>query len=179
MVDTRDLKSLSFYNCAGSNPALGKLIIIIIKLKLNLMSILKLIIHPNKILRKKTKKIKYFNNKINIYIKNMFDTMNYYNGIGLASNQVNINKSLIVIKINKKKLILINPKIIKKKQKINYKESCLSIPNKIYITKRYNIIKIKTNDKKGKLLKLNFKGLLSICVQHEIDHLRGKLIIDF
>ncbi len=143
------------------------------------MSILKLITYPNKILRKKTNKIIKFDNKLNKNINNMFDTMNYYNGIGLASNQVNINKSLAVINIKNNKLILINPKIIKKKQKIKIKESCLSIPNKIYITTRYNYIIIKTNNNKGKILKLKFKGLLSICTQHEIDHLKGKLIIDF
>ncbi len=143
------------------------------------MSILKLITYPNKILTRKTKKIKNFNKKIVKNIIDMFDTMKYYNGIGLASNQVNINKSLIVININNYKLILINPKIIKKKQIIKTKESCLSIPNKIYNTKRYNIIKIKTKNKKGKIFKLKFKGLISICIQHEIDHLNGKLINNF
>ncbi len=140
------------------------------------MSILKIITYPNKILNKKTQKIKKFNKKLIKYIKNMFDTMNYYNGIGLASNQVNINKSLIVINLNKNKLILINPKIIKKKKIIETRESCLSIPNKIYTKKRYNLIKIITNNIQGKKFKLQFKGLISICIQHEIDHLKGKLI---
>ncbi len=151
----------------------------VIILKYKQMSILKLIFHPNKILRKKTNKVKIFNYKLKKNINDMFDTMYYYNGIGLASNQVNINKSIIVINLNKKKkTILINPKIIKKKFKIKTNETCLSLPNKIFITKRYNEIHIKTYNLYGKKLKLKFKNLMSICIQHEIDHLNGKLIID-
>ncbi len=142
------------------------------------MNILKLIIYPNKILRKKTKKVKVFNNKIKQNVINMFNSLKYYNGIGLASNQVNINKSLVVINYNNNKIILINPKIIYKKKKIKTKESCLSIPNKIFKTKRYNKIIISTYNLNGKKLKFKYKNLISICIQHEIDHLKGKLIID-
>ncbi len=142
------------------------------------MNILKLIIYPNKILRKKTNKVKIFNKEIKKKIKNMFNTLKFYNGIGLASNQVNINKSIIVINHNKKKIILINPKIILKKNKIKTKESCLSIPNKIFNTIRYKEIIISTYNLNGEKLISKYKNIISICIQHEIDHLKGKLILD-
>lgn len=146
------------------------------------MSILDLLIYPNKNLRKKTKKVKIFNKKIKKKIENMFNTMYFYNGIGLAATQVNINKSIIVIDITKKKnkkIVLINPHIIKKNGYLITKEGCLSIP-KIFISiKRYKNISVNAKDQKGKSFKINAKGLLSVCIQHEIDHLNGKLFIDY
>ncbi len=147
------------------------------------MSILKVLIYPNKNLRKKAKLVKNFNKKLKINIFNMFETMYHYNGIGLASTQVNINKSIIVIDLNnknkKKKLILINPKIIKKKGKIKSKEGCLSIPNYFLSIKRYKYINVEYLNINGKKNKLFSKNLLSICIQHEIDHINGKLFIDY
>ncbi len=143
------------------------------------MSILKLITYPNKKLRKITKTVTNFNTyKLNYYINNMFKTMDYYNGVGLAANQVNIKKSIIVININNNKIYLINPIIIKQNNLIKTKESCLSIKNKTYDKLRYNEIYIKTFNIYGKFLKLKFKNLYAVCIQHEIDHLNGKLILD-
>ncbi len=146
------------------------------------MSIFKILTYPNKILRKKSKKIKLYNKKLKKNIKNMFNTMYKYNGIGLSAIQVNIKKSIIIIDILKKKnskLILINPKIIIKKKKIISKEGCLSIPNKYIKIKRYKYLYIKAYTLKGKKIFFHTKNLLSICIQHEIDHINGKLIIDY
>ncbi len=139
--------------------------------------------YPNKILRKKSKKIKHFNKKLKKITKKMFNIMYKNNGIGLSAIQINIKQSIIVIDINKKKknnkIILINPKIIKKKKYITSKEGCLSIPNKIIKIKRYKYLYIKTYNIYGKKIFLFSKNLLSICIQHEIDHINGKLIIDY
>ncbi len=146
------------------------------------MSILKILHYPNNKLRKKTKKVKKFNEKLKLIIKNMFNTMYYNKGIGLASTQVNINKSIIVINLTpiiNKKLILINPILIKHKNYIKTKESCLSIPNYTISIKRYKEIIVKSHNQKGKIFYLKANKLLSICIQHEIDHLNGKLIIDY
>ncbi len=147
------------------------------------MSILKILKYPNEILRKKSKSIKIYNNsELKKNIKNMFDTMYHNNGIGLSGIQVNIKKKIIVIDILKKKnskLIFINPKIIKKKKIIKIQEGCLSIPNKYIYTKRYKYIYIEFYNIKGKKITIFLKNLLSICIQHEIDHTKGKLIIDY
>ncbi len=146
------------------------------------MSILKILIYPNKNLRKKTKPVKNFNSNLKKNIKNMFETMYFYKGIGLAATQVNIKKSIIVIdlSINKnKKLILINPKIKEKNGITNIQESCLSIPNLQLKINRSKFIILETFNIKGKKIIIKAKGLLSICIQHEIDHLNGKLFIDY
>ncbi len=143
------------------------------------MSISKIIIYPNKKLRKKSEKIKIFDYKLKNIIKNMFDTMYHFNGIGLAAIQININKSIIIVDFKKKKKILINPKIIKKSGSIITQEGCLSIPNFFYYIKRHNKIYVKAKNIKGKIIKFKSKGLLSVCIQHEIDHTKGKLFIDY
>ncbi len=142
----------------------------------------KILIYPNKILRKKSKKINKFNNKLKKIINNMFIIMYKYNGIGLSGIQINIKKSIFIIDILKKKnskLIFINPKIIKKKKIIKSIEGCLSIPNKYIKIKRYKYLIIKSYNIKGKKNIFYTKNLLSICIQHEIDHINGKLIIDY
>ncbi len=146
------------------------------------MSILKILTYPNKILRKKSKKIKKYNNKLKKNIKNMFNTMYKHNGIGLSGIQVNIKKSIVIIDILRKKnskLIFINPKIIRKKKTIKSKEGCLSIPNKYLNIIRYKYLILKAYTIKGKKIFYYTKNLLSICIQHEIDHINGKLIIDY
>ncbi len=145
------------------------------------MSILKIITYPNKILRKKSKIVTLFNKELKKNISDMFDTMYYNNGIGLAAIQVNINKSIIIIDVFKKKfskLIFINPKIIKKKKVIISKESCLSIKNFSSYIKRHKKIIIEAYNIYGKKIKFKCKNILSICIQHEIDHTKGILFID-
>ncbi|MDH3004470.1 MAG: peptide deformylase [Candidatus Shikimatogenerans sp. JK-2022] len=132
-----------------------------------------------KILRNKSKNILY-KKKLNKLIKNMFNTLFYYNGIGLSAPQIGKNIKLFIIYINKKKMIFINPKILNyNKKKILFKEGCLSLPN-IYINVlRYKILKIQYYNKNWiKKIKI-IKNLLSIVFQHEYDHLKGKLILDY
>lgn len=146
------------------------------------MTILNIIHYPNKILRQKAKPVIKFNKNINQIIKNMLDTMYFYNGIGLAANQVNIRKAIVVIKLYKqnKPLILINPKItFYDKSFIESTEGCLSIPNTWGRIKRYKKIKILAINQHQKLFSLTAINYLSICIQHEIDHLNGKLFIDY
>ncbi len=145
------------------------------------MSILNILIYPNKKLRKKTKIVQNFNVNLKKQIYNMFETMYFNKGIGLAATQVNINKSIIVIDISEKKnkkIVLINPIVIKKYGKIKLKEGCLSIPNFSLVIRRSNFLKIKTFNMNGKQKLITSNGLLSVCIQHEIDHLNGKLLID-
>ncbi len=146
------------------------------------MSILKILIYPNKKLRQKTKKVIKFDKNLKNIVSNMFETMYFYKGIGLAAIQTNINKSIIVINITKKKnegLLLINPQIIQKEGTIETQEGCLSIPNFFYYIKRFNFLYLIARNINGKKITLKTKGLLSVCIQHEIDHIKGKLFIDY
>ncbi|BFI91207.1 peptide deformylase [Enterobacterales bacterium endosymbiont of Anomoneura mori] len=146
------------------------------------MSLIKLIYYPNKILKKKSNSINKIDYKIKNIIHNMFKIMYKKNGIGLAAPQIGINKRFFIVhnfKNINKKLIFINPKILKKKGKIYFKEGCLSIPKKFFVIKRYSYVKILAMNIKGNYFEFETNDILSICIQHEIDHLNGKLIIDY
>ncbi|XBC42212.1 MAG: peptide deformylase [Buchnera aphidicola (Meitanaphis elongallis)] len=146
------------------------------------MSILKILQYPNNQLRIIAKPIKKINRSIKKIIDDMFETMYIKNGIGLAATQVNIPLQIIVVdKISelKKPLALINPKIVKKNGNISIKEGCLSIPNYQAITPRSSDIVVTAINYFGKKITINASSLLAICIQHEIDHLIGKLFIDY
>lgn len=146
------------------------------------MSILKILSYPDERLRKIANPVFSISCNTKKIINDMFETMYFYKGIGLAATQVNINQQIIVIdlyKENKKRLVLINPTIIQKMGSISIEESCLSIP-KIYETiTRSETIKIQSLNEHGELFEIKASNLLSICIQHEIDHLIGKLFIDY
>lgn len=112
-------------------------------------------------------------------IDRMFYTMHLNEGIGLAAPQVNIHKRIIVIRFDKYNLTLINPVIINKSENLQtFKEGCLSVPNVNANVKRPKEIEIEYYNLNGELQRLKAEGLLSTCIQHEIDHLNGVVYID-
>ncbi|WP_343128520.1 peptide deformylase [Buchnera aphidicola (Kurisakia onigurumii)] len=146
------------------------------------MTILKILTYPNKNLRKIAKPVKEINLKIKKIIHDMIKTMHFNNGIGLAATQVNIPLKIIVITENinnNKVMVFINPKIIEKSEFIRSKEGCLSIPNYEFFIKRYKYIKMQALNILGQTIIIETDSLLSICIQHEIDHLNGILFIDY
>lgn len=146
------------------------------------MSILKILQYPDKRLRNIAKVVNKIDKKILSIINNMFETMYCSNGIGLAATQVNINMKIIVIDVSEKKnqpLVLINPIIMDKIGLINTEEGCLSIPNQRAYINRFAKITVKALNKYGENFYLNAENILSVCIQHEIDHLIGKLFIDY
>ncbi|CAL4325168.1 Peptide deformylase [Buchnera aphidicola (Neophyllaphis podocarpi)] len=146
------------------------------------MQLFKIIKYPDKRLRKIAKPVKKINNKIKKIIQKMFLTMLYNQGIGLAATQIDINLKIIVIgniEEKYKNIVLINPEIIEKRGRYSIEEGCLSIPHKKAFIKRYKYIKIKALDYNGKKIFIEGEKLLSVCIQHELDHLIGKLFIDY
>ncbi|QCI25114.1 peptide deformylase [Buchnera aphidicola (Rhopalosiphum padi)] len=146
------------------------------------MSVLKILQYPDQRLRLIAKPIKKITKEIHNIANNMIDTMYQEEGIGLAAIQVNIQLQIIVInKINQKEdhLILINPKIIERKGSISIEEGCLSIPEYRAFVPRFNYIKIQALNLNGDKKEIEADSILSICIQHEIDHLNGKLFIDY
>ena len=115
----------------------------------------------------------------------MLETMYAAPGIGLAAVQIGILKRIIVIDLSKegekkKPIFIVNPEIISKSSDlVSYEEGCLSIPNQFAEVERPNTCKIKFLDYEGNKKELEAKGLLSTCIQHEIDHLNGILFIDY
>ena len=149
------------------------------------MSVKELITVPDDILRKISEPL----NKVGLnekkLIKDLFETMYHHNGIGLAAVQVGILKRIIVLDVSKnenekKPLCFINPQINKVSEKMSrYEEGCLSIPNTFIEIERPEICTVSYINENGDKKKMECDGLLSTCLQHEINHLDGKLIIDY
>ena len=149
------------------------------------MTIKKLITVPNEILRKKSEKIEKVGKDEKNLIKDLFETMYHHKGIGLAAIQVGIPKRIIVLDViqkdeQKNPLCFINP-IIKNlsDEKSKYEEGCLSIPNTFIEIERPKKCLVEYIDIEGKKKNMECDDLLSTCIQHEVNHLDGKLIIDF
>ncbi|MBS83061.1 MAG: peptide deformylase [Gammaproteobacteria bacterium] len=146
------------------------------------MAKLKILHFPDNRLRQKCPKVEAFDSNLKQIVDDMFETMYEENGIGLAAIQVNIIQRIIVIDISKERnepLILINPEIINKQNKIEFEEGCLSVPGFYEKVERYNNITFKAQLTNGDTYNRDVEGLLSVCVQHEIDHLDGKLFVDY
>ena len=149
------------------------------------MTVKKLITVPDDILRKNSQPIEKVSNNEKKLIKDLFETMYRHKGIGLAAIQVGIPKRIIVLDVNQKDdtkepLCFINP-VIKNvsKEKSKYEEGCLSIPNTFIEIERPKTCLVEYIDIEGKKKSMECDDLLSTCIQHEINHLDGKLIIDF
>lgn len=133
------------------------------------------------ILKKKAKPVEKFDEKLQILIDDMIETMHSANGVGLAAQQVGILKRLVVIDIydGKGPIILINPEIIKTKGEREVEEGCLSFPNQFATVVRPKEVIVEALDREGKKIKIKAKDLLlaqAIC--HEIDHLDGRVFTD-
>lgn len=143
------------------------------------MALLQIRKYGDKILKKKTKKVKKINEEIVKLAHDMAETMRLGQGIGLAANQVGILKRIIVIEAdfqNQQVLALINPKIVKRsREKSIDKEGCLSFPDICLDIKRSKKVKVKAKNIKGEKVAIEADGLLARALQHEIDHLNGIL----
>ena len=145
----------------------------------------KIIVEPDPILRKKSEPLELVNDDTKKLLDDMLKTMYAAPGIGLAAVQIGILKRIIVIDISKKEdkkkpIFLINPEIIFQSKKTSlFEEGCLSIPGHFAEIERPANCKVKYIDYEGKQAELNAEGLLSTCIQHEIDHLNGVLFIDY
>ena len=149
------------------------------------MTIKVILTEPNKILRQVSKPVDKVGKEEQNLMDDMIETMYQANGIGLAAIQIGIPKKIIVLDVlqkddQKNPLCFINP-VIKKisDEKAQYEEGCLSIPNTFIEIERPKTCLIEYIDIEGKKKIMECDGLLSTCIQHEINHLDGKLIIDF
>ena len=148
------------------------------------MTIKKILIEPNPILRKKSLEVKEFDKELMTLMDDMLETMYDAPGIGLAAIQIGVPKRVIVIDLSKDQkkspMFFINPYIISKSEKKSkYEEGCLSIPGQFAEISRPEECIVEFFDYNRNKKKIKAKGLLSTCIQHEIDHLNGILFIDY
>ena len=146
------------------------------------MAILDILEFPDPLLRTVAKPVQKVDDKIQRLIDNMLETMYEAQGIGLAATQVNVHRQVIVIDLSEQKdspLIMINPSFeVLDDEVFDYQEGCLSVPGFFEEVSRPANIKLKALGRDGKLFELVPDGLLAVCIQHEIDHLKGKLFVD-
>jgi peptide deformylase len=146
------------------------------------MAILDVLRFPDERLRTIAKKIESVDKSITVIIADMFDTMRDENGIGLAATQVNVHKQLVVMDVSENQdapMVFINPEITHKEGKTISEEGCLSVPNNYAQVERAEKITVSALNKTGEPFTLEADGLLAICIQHELDHLKGKLFVDY
>lgn len=146
------------------------------------MALLDILCFPDDRLRTKAKKVDKVTTAHQTLIDNMLETMYKAPGIGLAATQVNHHEQIIVIDVSENKsepICLINPKIISSSGHETMEEGCLSVPETYADVERAESIVVQYIDRKGKEQTLETSEILAVCIQHEIDHLKGKLFVDY
>ena len=146
------------------------------------MAILKILEFPDPRLRKKAAAVTDIDDDLRNLIDDMLETMYAAPGIGLAATQVDVHKRLLVADISPEKddpRALINPEILEKDGTAISEEGCLSVPGYFEEVERAESIRVRYHDRDGAPVEKNAEGLLAICIQHEIDHLNGKLFVDY
>jgi peptide deformylase len=146
------------------------------------MALLPILEFPDPRLRTRAAPVTEVDASVRKLIDDMFETMYAAPGIGLAATQVNVHKRVLVVDITENRsapLALINPEIISREGTEESEEGCLSVPGVYDKVTRSENIRIRTLDRSGKQIEIDADGLLAVCIQHEMDHLEGKLFVDY
>ncbi len=145
------------------------------------MAILEILHYPDPRLRIQAKPVEGIGPELSTLIEDLWETMYQEGGIGLAATQVNAHKRVLVIDLSEQRnqpMYLINPEIIEQEGWEEMQEGCLSVPGVFEQVRRAERIRVRSLTLEGKLMEQRCDGLLAVCIQHEIDHLDGKLFID-
>ena len=146
------------------------------------MALLNILHFPDERLRTVAKPVDKVTDKHRTLISNMLETMYDAPGIGLAATQVNVHERILVIDISEDKnepIVLINPEILEKDGDQEFDEGCLSVPGIYETVHRAEKVLVKALNEKGEVIEMKAEGLLAVCIQHEMDHLLGKLFVDY
>jgi peptide deformylase len=146
------------------------------------MARLQILEFPDPRLRTRAEPVAQVDDALRRLIDDMFETMYAAPGIGLAATQVNVHKRLLVIDISETRdqpLVLINPEIIAREGVEETEEGCLSVPGIYDKVQRADRIRVRALNRDGKQIEMDADGLLAVCIQHEMDHLEGKLFVDY
>jgi peptide deformylase len=146
------------------------------------MAILSILHYPDPRLRNKALPVAEVDATVRTLLDDMLATMYEAPGIGLAAPQVNVSKRVIVIDISEERnqpLFLVNPEILSRQGETQVEEGCLSVPYIYEPVGRSERVKVRALDRDGRAFEMEAEGLLAVCIQHEIDHLEGKLFVDY
>lgn len=174
---------MTVYTTIVSPPGFGlKLMKVLFHYGGSPMAMLKILEFPDPRLRLQAKPVLECDRGIRRLVDDMFETMYAAPGIGLAANQVNVQKRVIVLDVSEQKdqpLCLINPELLGRAGEEEGDEGCLSVPGVFEKIVRANAVRIRALNPEGKPFELEADGLLAVCIQHEMDHLKGKLFVDY
>lgn len=146
------------------------------------MATLTILEFPDPRLRTVAKPVERVGDDLRLLIDDMFETMYAAPGIGLAASQVDVHKRFMVIDVSEARdqpLVFINPEILSAEGTETCEEGCLSVPGIFAEVKRAERIRVRAQDRFGETFELDADGLLAVCIQHEMDHLAGKLFVDY
>jgi peptide deformylase len=146
------------------------------------MALLPILEYPDPRLRLRAEPVTKVDDRIRRLIDDMLETMYEAPGIGLAATQVDVHERVIVIDISERNddpVCLVNPEILEKEGSISSEEGCLSVPEFFEFVDRAEKIRVTARNRDGKSIELEAQGVLAVCIQHEMDHLEGKLFVDY
>ncbi|MCY4016988.1 MAG: peptide deformylase [Gammaproteobacteria bacterium] len=147
------------------------------------MALLPILEFPDPRLRKVASPVTHFDDRLRSLVANMLETMYHAEGIGLAATQVNVHKRLLVLDVSQEKdspHVFVNPEFeVIEEELQDYQEGCLSVPGFFEDVSRPRAIRVSARDQHGEAFELEARGVLAVCIQHEIDHLDGKLFVDY
>ncbi len=146
------------------------------------MALLQILKYPDSRLYTVAKRVPKVDDAIRSLVDDMAETMYAAPGIGLAATQVDVHKQVIVLDISESKdqlLVLINPEIVASSGQIECEEGCLSVPGIFEKVTRAEEISVRALDRAGNTIEFDASGLLAVCVQHEMDHLKGKVFVEY
>ncbi|MDG1293030.1 MAG: peptide deformylase [Pseudomonadales bacterium] len=147
------------------------------------MAILDILEFPDPQLRTIARPVKVVDDRIKQLISDMTETMYDAEGIGLAATQINVHRQIVIIDVSEERdttLVFINPSIeVLDPELHNYQEGCLSVPGYYEEVSRPTAVKVKALNENGEPFEIIAEGLLAVCIQHEMDHLNGKLFVDY
>jgi peptide deformylase len=146
------------------------------------MPVLTILRYPDPRLEKVAKPVEQVDDSIRQLVRDMAETMYAAPGIGLAATQVDVHKRVIVLDVSDTRdqlVVLINPEILAREGEQECEEGCLSVPGVYDVVKRAEKVKVRALDRDGRPYELDADGLLAVCIQHEMDHLEGKVFVEY
>jgi peptide deformylase len=146
------------------------------------MPLLNILRYPDVRLHKTAASVTVFDESLKRLVADMAETMYAAPGIGLAATQVDVHKQVIVVDVSERRdslVVLVNPEIVEAVGVSDIEEGCLSVPTIYELVERAERVKVRAYDQNGNPFTLEAQGLLSVCIQHEMDHLKGKVFIEY
>jgi peptide deformylase len=146
------------------------------------MAVLNILRYPDARLHKVAAPVTVFDEALKKLVADMAETMYAAPGIGLAATQVDVHKQVIVVDVSERRdslVVLVNPEIVEAVGVSDIEEGCLSVPSIYELVERAERVKVRAYDRNGNAFTLEAQGLLAVCIQHEMDHLKGKVFIEY